>query len=57
MEKIFDGLYQLSDGTNLKWNKFLRGWQIVGNVSFDILLDNISLVDFDEIKKKEDDIS
>ncbi len=56
MEKIFDGLYILNDGTNLKWNKILRGWQIVGNVTYDFYLDDIPLVDFEEIKNKENEI-
>lgn len=36
-EKIFDGVYLLTDKSFLVWNSMLRGWFISGPIYFDIL--------------------
>jgi hypothetical protein len=50
MNKIFNGLYDLLDGTFLKWNRLSQTWKIVGSVSYDILELELPDVDFKEIK-------
>lgn len=50
MVKIFEGLYDLCNGTYLKWNRLSHTWKIVGNISFDILELELPDVNFDEIK-------
>lgn len=53
MIKIFEDLYDLCDGTFLKWNTFSRSWKIVSNCSFDILTQDLPDVDFEKLKKNK----
>jgi len=41
MYKIFEDLYELEDGTYLKYNQLSKSWKNVSNISHDILTQDL----------------
>lgn len=53
MYKIFDDLYELNDGSYLKFNWFTRTWKNTGNICFDIISQDLPNINFEEFLKKD----